>query len=292
MAPGTGSNSQYGETNWRFAGKNWAPLTRPRGYVILRSARSYQEGIEALSIKGVILESTYKLRRHLWAELPLSRWLGILLLAAALSSLLVSWLRPWAAVLIGMLYLGYILILAWSSRREYIHYESQSTVTALRHDGPSEHPLRPEELVPVRASGWFSVEGRDCYYMDLEADFETVATREHILLGRVRPSQFLRLGRWSVDELGWWYVFFQPAMISEMDVGHLHFGGKAQQVLRLTYTPDAKTKQTIFLAFGTDMALHRVWTDLLLDAPPDVVLPVWSDRLHTGSAPGSLPKSV
>ncbi len=244
-----------------------------------------------MSTKGIVLESTYKLRRHLWAELPLSRWLGILLLAAALGSLLVSWLRPWAAVLIGMLYLGYILILAWSSRREYIDYESLSSVEALRPDAAAEPPLRPEELVPVRASGWFSVEGRDRYYMDLEADFETVATREHILLGRVRPSQFLRIGRWSVDELGWWYVFFQPAMISEMDVGLLYFGAEAQQVLRLTYAPDAKTKKTIFLAFGTDVVLRRVWADLLLDAPPDTILPAWAGGLDTSSAPGSFSES-
>jgi len=253
--------------------KNPDPLTRPGGYVILQSGKPCREGIIALSTKGVILKSSYKLRRHLWAESPLSRWLGMLLLAAALSSLLVSWLRPWAAVLIGILYVAYILILAWSSRREYIHYESQPFVEAIGHSAAAEPPLRPEELIPVRASGWFSVEGRDRYYMDLDADFETVATREHILLGRVRPSHYLQIGRWSVDELGWWYVFFQPAMISELDVGYLYFGAEPQQVLRLIYTLDAKTSQTIYLAFGHDAALRRVWNDLLLDVPPDVVLP-------------------
>jgi hypothetical protein len=238
--------------------------------------------IKGLSIKGTILRSTYQLRRHLWVEWPLSRWLGMLFLAGIAGSLLVAWLRPWATVLIGLLYLVYVLILSWSSRREYIHYRSLPSVDALGQDAPSEPPLRPEELIPVRASGWFSVEGKDRYYMDLEANFETVALREHILLGRVRPSEFLLVGRWPVDELGWWYIFFQPAMINEVDVGYLYFGAEPQQVLKLVYSVDAKASQTIYLAFQTDMALRRVWTDILQDAPADVLLPSWMNRHAPG----------
>jgi hypothetical protein len=244
----------------------------------VRDIVDYGEVIKPLSIKGMILRSTYQLRRHLWAEWPLSRWLGLLFLAAITGSLLVAWLRPWATVLLGLLYVFYLLILSWASRRAYIYYESLSSVAALRQDAPNDPPLRPEELVPVRASGWFSVEGEDRYYVDLEADFETVATREHILLGRVRPSKFLLLGNWSVDELGWWYVFFQPAMVSEMDIGLLYFGPEPQQVLKLSYTVDTKTEQTIYLSFGSDAALRRVWTDIIQDAPPGVTLPTWLDR--------------
>jgi hypothetical protein len=231
-----------------------------------------------LSIKGVILRLTYQLRRHLWAEWPLSRWLGLLFLVAIVGSLFVAWLRPWAAVLLGLLYLIYLLFLSWASRREYVHYESLDSVDALGPDVANEPALRPEELVPVRASGWFSVEGRDRFYMDLEADFETVATREHILLGRVHPSQFLLLGRWPVDELGWWYVFFRPSMVTGMDLGHLFFGPEAQQVLRITYAEDAKTEQTLYLAFDTDAALRRVWADIIEDAPPKASLPTWLHR--------------
>ena len=226
----------------------------------------------------MILRSTYRLRRHLWAEWPLSRWIGLLFLVAIVGSLLVAWLRPWAAVLLGLLYLVYVSILSWASRRKYIYYRSLNSVDALQRESPSAPPLRPEELVPVRASGWFSVEGKDRHYMDLEADFETVATREHILLGRVRPSQFLLLGNWSVDELGWWYVFFQPDMVSEMDVGHLFFGSEPQQVLKLTYTPDAKIEKTLYLAFESDAALRRVWADIIQDVSPEVTLPAWLDR--------------
>jgi hypothetical protein len=226
-----------------------------------------------LSTKGVILKFAYQLRRHLWAELPLSRWLGALLLTTALGSLAIPWLRPWAAVLVGLLYLAYVLVLGWASRQAYIHYEALPDVEALGQNAADEPPLRPEEMVPVRASGWFSVEGKDRYYLDLEADFETVATREHIVLGRVHPSRFLRLGRWAADELGWWYIFFQPAMIREMELGLLYHGAETQQVLRLVYAPDAETEQTIYLWFDDDTALRRVWNDLTQDAPANTVLP-------------------
>jgi hypothetical protein len=226
----------------------------------------------------MILKFTYQMRRHLWAEWPLSRWVGALLLAAALGSLLVSWLRPWAAVLVGLLYLGYILALGWAARRMYIQYEALPSVEVLSQNPAGESPLRPEELVAVRASGWFSVEGKDRYYVDLEADFETVATREHIILGRVRPTRFLRLGSWAVDELGWWYIFFQPAMIREMEMGQLTFGAEPQQVLRLVYAPDAETEQTIYLHFDDETGLRRVWSDLLLDSSPDVLRPSPRER--------------
>ena len=63
-----------------------------------------------------------------------------------------------------------------------------------------------------------------------------------------------------------------------MDLGHLFFGPEPQQVLRLTYAEDAKTEQTIYLAFDTDTALRQVWADIIQDAPPEVSLPTWLDR--------------
>jgi hypothetical protein len=181
----------------------------------------------------------------------------------------------------------YILTLAWASRQDYLHYESHPLKTLLEHPPAGEAPLRPEELVPVRASGWFSVEGKEKYYVDLEADFETVASREHILLGRVRPSRYLRLGSWPVEDLGWWYVFFHPVMILGLDLGLLYFGPEAQQVLRVIYQQDEKVTQTIYLAFESNIGLRRVWTDLLLDASPDVILPNWIQGKVASDKPGS-----
>jgi hypothetical protein len=230
------------------------------------------EDTQSLSTSGAILKLAYQLRRHLWLEWSLARWLGVLLLGAALGSLFVQALRPWAALAIGLFFLGYLVLLRWASRHRYIRYAPLSLEDVAPSDLSAVRPLRVEELVPVRASGLFSVEGKEQYYVDLEADFETVGTREHIILGRVLPSKFLVVGHWSYGELGWWYIFVRPAMLRGLGVGLLYFGAEPLQTLRVVYAPEPEVEQTVYLTFQDDSALRRVWNDLLLDAPADLVL--------------------
>jgi hypothetical protein len=126
-------------------------------------------------------------------------------------------------------------------------------------------------MVPVRASGQFVVQQKTQHFVDVEADFETVGTREHIVLGRVHPSRFLLLGRWPSEDLGWWYIFFEPQMIRDMMVGHLHHGPLPSLAIRIVYEPDPETQQAAYLSSGDASILHRIWNDLLIDAPPDVL---------------------
>jgi len=197
--------------------------------------------------------------------------LGFLLLAGAAAALIRYWPRFWLAVLLGSLFLGYAALLAWVSRQRYIHFEAAPKPEVVPRDGGD--ALGKEELVPVRASGWFTVEGRDRFFMDIEADFETVGTREHIILGRVHPSRFLLLGRWPIYEQGWWYVFFRPEMIREIEIGHLHFGPRPHTAIQVVYALDEDSEQAIYLNSDDAGALRRVWVDLLLDAPANVALP-------------------
>jgi hypothetical protein len=232
-----------------------------------------------LSVIGLVLQLAYRLRRHIWLAWSLARWLGLLLVAAGVGALIRWWLHPWPAVLLGVLFLAYVAVLGWAARRRYVHFEAMPNAEMLLEHTLSAAPLRTEELVPLRASGWFTVERRRQYYMDLEADFETVGTREHIILARVYPSRFLRLGWWPSEELGWWYIFFGPATIRELEVGHLCFGRRPHQALRIVYAPDAETTEIIYLTSEDASALRRVWEDLLLDAPPDIVVPEVAEHL-------------
>jgi hypothetical protein len=214
-----------------------------------------------LSLTGVVLQTAYRLRRHFWLGWSLARWLGVLLVSTALVTL-IRWSHPWPALVLGGLFLVVVLILGWADRQRYVQFRAVSAAQVVH----SEPPLRAEELIPIRASGLFTVEGKAQYYVDLEADFETVETREHIVLGRVHPSHFLGLGQWPDWELGWWYIFFQPAMIRKMTRGHLSFGHRSRPAVQVVYAPDEKTQQVIYLAFGDTAALGRVWDDLLQDA--------------------------
>ncbi len=219
-----------------------------------------------MSISGLILQLAYRLRRHFWGGWPLSRWLGLLLVAIIIWALIRWRVYPWPTAIPAALYLAYLLVLAWAGRRRYVRFQPLAGAENPL-DGPGAlAPLGVQEMVPVRASGWFTVEGQTQYFVDVEADFETVGTREHIVLGRIHPSRFLLLGRWPSYECGWWYIFFQPSMIQNLRRGHLHFGTRPVLALRVTYAPDAETRQEVYLTFNDDQALRRVWDDLALDA--------------------------
>jgi hypothetical protein len=105
------------------------------------------------------------------------------------------------------------------------------------------------------------------YFVDVEAAVETVATREHIVMGRILPTRFLLVGRRPESDAGWWYIFFQPATIQEIRSGRLTFGVRTHPALRIEMAPNAETRQTIYLAFDDLDSLRRVWDDLALDAP-------------------------
>ena len=222
-----------------------------------------------MKLTGAVLQLVYRLRRHWWLGWPLSRWLGLSLIVATGVGLILAWPRPWAAAATGGGYLAYLAVLTWARRQKFLHFEPHPDAETLIGREATAAPLRSGEMVPIRASGWFTVEGKDQYYVDLDADYETVATREHIVLARVHPSRFLLLGRWPGFELGWWYVFFQPAMIREVTVGHLYFGTSPRLALRIVYQADERTQQRIYLAFDDMSALCRVWDDLQIDAPAD-----------------------
>jgi hypothetical protein len=251
-------------------GSDRPPLTGTLRYAILQATPSHPEGIGSLRLIGFVFQLAYRLRRHLLFGWSLARWVGFLLVVGGLVAYLGGSGSLWTPALFGSLLVGYSLLLAWAARRRYVLFKGtlQFETTCCGLD--SDPPLRAEELVPVRASGRFTVEGKDRYYMDLEADFETVGSREHIVLARVVPSRFLLFGNLPSDEWGWWYIFFQPRMIRRLVVGTLYFGTRSRQAVCVTYSPDGETLETVLLSFDDADAMCRVWHDLLGDAPPDL----------------------
>ncbi len=219
-----------------------------------------------MSLTGLVLQFAYRLQRHTRFGWPLARWLGLLLFVVAGWALFRWWPFAWQLALLVGLFLAYLLLLAWAARAGYVHFVPGSHPD--RASDPEElPPLRPEEPVLVRASGWFTVMDQERYFVDVEAAIETVATREHIVMGRILPTRFLLLGRWPPSDTGWWYIFFQPATIQEIHSGRLTFGARTRPALRVLYAPDADSRRPIYLAFEDPTALRRVWDDLHLDAP-------------------------
>jgi len=225
----------------------------------------------ALSAKGTFLQFAYRLRRHLFFSWSLARWFGLILLVGVVWALLRWWPNFWPGIALGVVFVVYVAWHVWAQRSRYVYFEPVADPEAVL-DGERPPPLRKEDLVPVRATGHFGVEGMDAYLVDLEADFETVGTREHIVLARLYRSRFLLLGRWPAYQIGWWYIFFMPDMIRQIRVGHLHAGGEPGLALQIVYAPDEETTETIYFEFDDPVALRCVWDDLMLDAPPGVDL--------------------
>lgn len=221
-----------------------------------------------MSWRGVVFKIAYRLRRHFWGGWSVGRWLGALLFLAVAGVLIGSRTAKWPlAAALGALFLAYAGALLWARRQRYIAFEPQ----ALPDDLPPAAGLDMASLIPIRASGWFAVEGKRQYYVDLDADYQTVPSREHMILARVYPSRFLLLGRWPEREIGWWYIFFRPAMVRQVQLGRLHFGARPHLAIRLTCDQDAKAPETIYMTFDNLTTLEQVWADLAVDAPPGTV---------------------
>jgi hypothetical protein len=228
----------------------------------------------SLKLKSVILQGAYRLRRHQWLGRSLAFWVSALLVAGGALMVFRSWPSLWPIVPWAALLLGFLACLAWPARHQYVHFEAISKEESLLQGENPAPPLRITEELPVRASGWFNVEGQDRYFVDLEADYKTTVSREHIILARVHPSHFLLFGRWPKRELGWWYIFLQPAAIRQVEVGILQVGLRPRTALRVTYSAGEDGPQAIYLTAGDATTLRRVWQDLLQDAPADVAAAV------------------
>lgn len=219
-----------------------------------------------MSLIGAFFKFAYSLYRHRWLGWPLSHWLGLALLVGGTIASIRAWPSPWGAVVFGILFLAYGAALAWAARLGYVVFEAQQRSDDTGKSCAVEVTLRPEEMVPVRVSGLFTVQGKTRYFVDVDADFQTTALDEHIIMGRVRPSRYLLLGQWPEGELGWWYMFFRPEMIRQLAVGQLRFGLRSRNALRLILAASADGEQVVFLALPDRAQLARVQMHLLQGA--------------------------
>jgi hypothetical protein len=250
------------------ARNGYSPFDTLQGIVIYSAAHHLDEGTQPLSVIGIFLQLSYRLQRHFIAGWSLARWVSTLLFVAGLATLIAQRSITWQIILMAGVFLIQGGMLIWAGRKGFVHFRDATDAEALVHRAPMAAPLRPEELVPVQVSGLCFVEGKEQYYVDLAADYESVRSREHIVLARVYPSRFLLLGSWPDYELGWWYIFFQPSMLQRIRVGHLHFGRQPRLALQIVYAPDEETRQTIYLA-AEAASLRRIWEDLKRDMSPD-----------------------
>jgi hypothetical protein len=218
----------------------------------------------SLAFLGLILKIGYRLNRlRLWGQ-PLNRWLFFLSLMGILAvavDLIES--GPVADALAILACLGLMLALLWVGRKRHLIFR-KAAHSSLTTDVPQ---LAPEEKVPVRASGHFEVSGMRRYFVEAQAYFETVETREHIIIAWTPYWSLLGLVASPREEMGLWYVFFMPATIQEIEVGKVHFGLRPRLALRVVYQSESGSSETVYLSFDHPEQQEAVLADLRHDAP-------------------------
>jgi len=226
---------------------------------------------------ATLLKIAYQLRHHCLGEWPLDRWaVSLALIAAAIIPL--RWLlldRPqtplaWASlVLLVGAAIGVSTLRYWAARRGYVAFEQQSDLPP-----PATRRLDPADKIPVYPTGQFEVEGKSAVFADLLAYWRSFASREHTIMAIVRPSRFLLLGKTAAHDIGMWYVFFTPGMITAITPGTIAFGQTRRLALRVTYrfTPPASGRkppqvisQVLHIGFSDEIARQAVWADMLED---------------------------
>ena len=210
-----------------------------------------------MSIVGLILKASYQLSRHRLGPLRLN--LVPLLLALA-SGLIwrVGGLAGEQAALIIVLCLILVLVTLLAKRQGFIVFRRQGETSS-----PGVARLAPDEKVAVRASGLFEVRGERRYFVEATADFVTMETREHIVMARMLSSRFL-VGA-PKDDVGWWYIFFKPHTIREIEIGQVRFGLRARPAIKLITTSEGKV-EPVYLSFDDPLQMQRVLEDLCRDA--------------------------
>jgi hypothetical protein len=215
-----------------------------------------------MRIQGMLNWFAYNLWRHRLVGVPMLWWLSILILVWI--ALLVVGSVAGSVLMIGLASLAVVLASTfWLSH-------STGHITFKSRGRPSPQPTRPlkvEEKILMRATGHFEVSGMRNYFADIRAWFETVQTREHIVIARNPLSRLLLFAKSHAAMQGLWYAFFWPTDVRDVEVGDMYFGTRVRPAVRVIYEPsDRQSHETLYLAFEDASARDLVLNDLLLDA--------------------------
>lgn len=215
-------------------------------------------------IAGLLSLWAYKLDNHSIGQIPLRNWTWAWIIVPPLLAVFrrLSWWYAIPAMSIGMAVLiGVHLI----QRNNYILFEPGP----LKKEGVDKPPIKVDEQVEGWASGLFAVGEKKKQILAVRAFFSFVPTREHVVMARIDRTRFLLLATSNKAEEGWWYVFFKPELIRQVETGHLFCGLGVRPTLALAYAVegDPGKKEAVYLTFADLSTLWRVVADLRMDTP-------------------------
>lgn len=208
---------------------------------------------------GRLLKLSHQLSRHYYGALPVGVWIVVLALLVAITGLWRHW--PLAApALASAVALAGLALMVWGRIQRYHRFRPAPSAPAPE---VPHIPLRGVEHIKIRATGRLSVEGKEHFFVNLEAIYHTFETREHAVMAHVPWSRFL-LARSRRQYVGMWYAFFKPEDIRRIEIGELEYGLPYRPALRLHYQ-GPKREETVLLAFSSEEERARALSDLYYD---------------------------
>lgn len=215
-----------------------------------------------MSSLGMLLWLGYRLNRHKVGPLPLS---GLALVAGALAWVGAwrGWLSLLQATVISLICWALVGIGLWARGQGYLRFRAEEASPPLDVSAPL-----PDERVPVRASGRFSVMHKSRHFIDTQAALSAMDSGEHVIMACIPRSRFLLLGQWPPEEVGWWYIFLSPQSLRTITPGQLLFGPHARPGLEIRYRSEGGAEQRVHLAFTSQEQRARAWAGLRQVAEP------------------------
>lgn len=147
--------------------------------------------------------------------ITLARWIPVILLV-------IAWFKRWPTgfiVLLGVLvvWINYSL---WKARRD--NFNRFVPDSASSFDYETAQPLLPNQKVALRATGLFSISGRDSKLLLSPAFYWRVPLGEHVVMAEEQPGKYL-------------YQFFRAETLQSVQPGWLLNGRMPINTLAVTF---------------------------------------------------------
>ena len=207
-----------------------------------------------------IYHIAYKCRQHYIAGWSVTRWLVII--AFLLPPFLYVIMEAWGLIsaIVASLFSLSLLSVLWLAKHNkylvFLPYDFQEIPPPLKS-------LQPMKKIAVHASGHFSVQNKNRYFVKEQAYYQKFETGGQVVMVFIRSSRFAWISQSDYFEHGWWYTFFSPNNIIALESTKLMINGVACPTLKFVYQPDGvEEHEILYLSFDEDEDYRCVWADL------------------------------
>lgn len=242
-------------------------LASPAGNIGQQTRTTFPSDSPNMSMRTIL----YGIVNHYFGGITLFRWLNLLFVGVILVAIIAAtayWVTGLSVILLVVA--GMWLLRRVYQHHDYIRFYPKDVPFADQGDR-----LSPSAKVPVHVTGLFAVEERNARFTWLPGFYRSFATREHALLCQHPETHFLKIAGCEPDNIGMWYVFFQPDEVKAIRWGEIMFGSTPRHCIAVDRMVEKKAKsrfrrdkitaESTYIAVTSIADGQRIWDDLRSD---------------------------